>query len=615
MSVYGFWVVPAMAPVVTLIPLTLLAGRRWFRRAGFTRSELLTIYAILLVAGPVASHGMLFWLLPKIVHYYYYGRAMTAWQTTLIPLIPSWYAPSDNTVVSSFFEGGATVPWAAWWLPLAAWGSFLLALMAASGSVIALLQRQWITSERLTFPLAQIPLTLIEPAGTGRCGASLTVSRAFWAGALIAGSIGLLNTIATKFPAVPSIPLGPIPLMRMQIIGPQAGLGEIDLVLWPWLIGLAFMLPTDLSFSCWFFWFVRVGLTVVAIAAGHPPRQAEDWWESGFPAPYNQGGGAMFALGLWALWIARPHLSRAFRIAFSRQSGRADREEALPYRWSLIILCGSFAWMTYFLYLSGCRVAFGATLVVMIIAFYVLWARLRAETGLGFLNMPFEYQLAMGMPFGTGALRPTEIMTLLSMRWAYYPGEGSSFDVCTASLLESMKIADAGGINRRRLTLTLTGALLFALISGTYITLTGIYHYGFTNLAMGGARGITWPSYQSRADGQRTVQMLTILTAADLKGLLGVAAGGVVAVGLGLLRLRFPWWPFHPMGYLVSNVWGMSWFYMPLIIGWLSKVLVLRYGGLRLYRQAIPLATGLIVGDMLTRGVWAVVAIVARGTL
>ncbi len=118
---------------------------------------------------------------------------------------------------------------------------------------------------------------------------------------------------------------------------------------------------------------------------------------------------------------------------------------------------------------------------------------------------------------------------------------------------------------------------------------------------------------QPRFDGERIVQMLTNPEPPDYFALAGVAAGALIAVGLGALRLRFSWWPFHPMGYLASNVWGMQYFYMPFLVGWAGKVLVLRYGGLRLYRRAVPLATGLIVGDMLNRGVWVVVALATGG--
>jgi hypothetical protein len=52
---------------------------------------------------------------------------------------------------------------------------------------------------------------------------------------------------------------------------------------------------------------------------------------------------------------------------------------------------------------------------------------------------------------------------------------------------------------------------------------------------------------------------------------------------------------------------------MPFFVGWALKSLVIRYGGLRLYRVTVPLAIGLIVGDMMNVGVWTAVALVTRG--
>jgi hypothetical protein len=37
------------------------------------------------------------------------------------------------------------------------------------------------------------------------------------------------------------------------------------------------------------------------------------------------------------------------------------------------------------------------------------------------------------------------------------------------------------------------------------------------------------------------------------------------------------------------------------LVGWLIKTITLRYGGLQLYRKLIPLATGMIMGDMAGR--------------
>jgi hypothetical protein len=52
---------------------------------------------------------------------------------------------------------------------------------------------------------------------------------------------------------------------------------------------------------------------------------------------------------------------------------------------------------------------------------------------------------------------------------------------------------------------------------------------------------------------------------------------------------------------------------MPFFLGWALKSLAIRYGGLRLYRQTVPLAIGLIVGNLLNGAVWSVIALLTRG--
>ncbi len=74
----------------------------------------------------------------------------------------------------------------------------------------------------------------------------------------------------------------------------------------------------------------------------------------------------------------------------------------------------------------------------------------------------------------------------------------------------------------------------------------------------------------------------------SLPEILALGAGTAVTFLLAELRLRFWWWPLHPVGYLAANVWGSQWWCMPLFIGWLLKSLTIRYGGLRLYQRTIP---------------------------
>lgn len=600
--------VPAMAPVVLLFLLTGAMGLPVLRLLNLSRRELLTIYAVLLVGGPLLSHGILFWMIPKIVAYYYMARINPLWETTFLPVVPTWFAPSSFAATEGFFQGDAQVPWSEWWVPLAAWGSFFSALFLCTLCGVAILQRQWITSERLTFPIAQIPLEMVRES-EGR--AKLPGMWVFWVGLLISLVLNFMSSLKGRVPSVPALSMNPVPIMQWQKVGPLAGLGEIDLVLYPWMIAVAYLIPKELSFSAWFFWLVRLGLTVMAIAGGHTPQRPEDWYDSGFPAPYYQGGGAALALFVWVLWMARRHLRQVIRTTLRRASGGTGGAEPMSYRVAVVGFFLTFGFMVYFMMASGCRLFFGLLVIGLLVGYYLMWARLRAETGLGFLPFPLEIQDALVSTMGSAAMRTREVVALFSTRWAFFPGFGESSEVITSNALESYKIADSARINRRRLTVAMLVGFAVALAAGIYIMLVGCYHYGYFNLGMGGAYG--WPSWQVKGDGGRIFAQVTSPTPPDLNAIIAVGTGAVFAVFLGAMRLRFWWWPFHPIGYIAANCWGMHWYYMPFFLGWAFKSLVIRYGGLRLYRVTVPLAIGLIVGDLMNQGIWSVVAIATQG--
>ncbi len=597
--------VPALVPVSVLVALTALGGL--LGRAALSRRELLAVYCAVLVGAPVLTSATLAWLLVKNVAYFYTARAQPEWEAAFLRYVPAWWAPGDRASVEGFFEGNASVPWGAWATPLLAWGAFSLALFLCTLCVMVLLQRQWVTHERLTFPVAQVALeTVRERGGGGR----LPRGWPFWIGLLVAFGVNFLSSLADKVPALPKIPLSAYDLIPWQRTGPLAGLGSFSLILWPWMVALAYLIPKDLSFSVWFFSLVRIGLTVAAIAAGATPVRPEEWWTTSFPAPYYQGGGAVVALSLWVLWIGRRHLARAARQVV-RPTGE-DAAEPLSYRTACAGFAVSLAFLVYFLVASQCRVLFSLVLMLVTIGYFAIWARIRAETGLGILCFPLQIQDVAMVPFGSRAFRPAELVALVSLRAYYTPGFSSSFEIFPGSVLESFKIADAAGLNQRRLSGLLIGGFAISLIVGILIFMTGVYRLGWfgLNCSRGG-----WLGPQSIGDGGRIVSFLNDAAASkpDVNGLLALAAGGAVTILLGLLRLRFWWWPFHPVGYLASNTWGSHWWCVPFLIGWVGKMLVTRYGGLRLYRQSVPLAIGLIVGDMLNGGVWAMVRVATLG--
>ena len=607
--------VPPMAPLVLLLLLTALnplVPRLGWR--GLSRRELLAVYAIVSVGGPVVSHGIMAWMLGHDLAPRYVARATPEWEATFVRFLPDWFSPSDMAAAEGFFLGGATVPWRLWLVPAAAWASFLVALFLCTLSLMVLFGQQWIVNERLSFPIAQVPLqTVQEESVGGRALGRLPGRSLFWLGMLIPVALATTNVLSDFFPAIPTLHYSvrdEKTIWQAPVTGPLAGLGDLMSVFDPWMIAIAYLVPKEVSFSCWFFRFVRVGLTVLAISLGASAAEAGGYG-SGFPAPYHQGGGAMLALIGLVIWTGRRHLARAFRLALVPRRSSSRPDEALLYRWSLAAFVASFAYMSYLCWSAGARPVLGIAIVGLLLVLYVSWARVRAETGLSFLAFPLGVEDMVTVPVGSAVLRPREVVALIGLRWAYFPGGNSSSEVCTGNSLEALKIGDAADITPRPLVLVAVGGFLLSVAVGTYIVLAGTYHYGLDNMHVS---SFGWLHSQLRFVGGRMYDMIVNPVGPDVNGMIAMGAGMLVAITLGLMRLRFWWWPFHPLGYLAANCWGMHWYWLPFFIGWTWKSLTLRYGGLRLYRQTVPLAIGMVMGDMVGRALWQAAGI-AKGIL
>lgn len=98
-------------------------------------------------------------------------------------------------------------------------------------------------------------------------------------------------------------------------------------------------------------------------------------------------------------------------------------------------------------------------------------------------------------------------------------------------------------------------------------------------------------------DWTRLVRMVPIIEGTKImffdSGKWAVWGVGLVeAIVLVQLRNRWAWWPFHPaaLAFPVRR-YGFS-----LLVVWAVKLLVIRYGGVRLYRRSLPLWYGFIVG-------------------
>jgi hypothetical protein len=165
--------------------------------------------------------------------------------------------------------------------------------------------------------------------------------------------------------------------------------------------------------------------------------------------------------------------------------------------------------------------------------------------------------------------------------------------------MEALKVSSSAGAGVPTARAILTSSVL-ATVVAPIVILAIYYHFGAESAKVEDYR-TQWASMPLNlaATWDESTQGV------GWNEIAGGAVGAAGAVALGALRGLWLWWPFHPVGYALSCTFTLEWLWCPLFVTWLAKLLVLRYGGMRLYRRGIPFAVGLILGDYLAAAIWA----------
>ncbi len=76
---------------------------------------------------------------------------------------------------------------------------------------------------------------------------------------------------------------------------------------------------------------------------------------------------------------------------------------------------------------------------------------------------------------------------------------------------------------------------------------------------------------------------------------IGAALAGICS----LLRYRYLWWPLSPIGLTVFPTGVLTHQVFSIFLVWLTKIILLKTGGIALYRRVMPLFMGMLLGYVL----------------
>lgn len=545
-------------------------------RACLSPAELVGVYTMVAVASNLAGHDQLQILFTTIVFVARRASPENGWASEILPRTPRHLIVDDPAALEALFRGNGRLTWQAmgpWWEPLGWWSAFTLCAVWTMLCLMALFRRQW-DDERLAYPIVDIPLQIVDPAQRpfGR--------PVFWIGAAIGASGQWINMVHSLYPSVPGLPIG-VQLFRSDVF-PWSAAGPLPIASFPFAYGLAFLLPTQLGFSCWFFMFLARLELVASAELGYT-----EWGK--FPYVQQQGVGAILGVFLGVVWTARHRLAALWDQAFAPGGNRAD-DEAMSPRLAVVGLVGGLGAMSAFAVGAGMRWEAALAYLGILMVIVVVVARLRAELGLPTFEL---YQVGADQVlqrlFGTRAWTQGDLTGMTLFFWLSRTHR--QFPMQTHA--DSLRLARRTGAALPAMTV----AILLASAWGTVCAFVALLDAGYrVGLESARFRGpALW------AFGNEPWQKLDTWLTSPQPPEPGAAGaylfGCAFTLLLAALRQRFVWWPLHPAGYLVAGSFGLFRLWLPIFVAWLAKTLVLRYGGLGGYRKALPLAVGLVLGE------------------
>ena len=515
------------------------------------------------------------------------------------------------------------IPVKQWIQPAIAWSLLIAGLFAGFLAVNILMRKQWVEHERFTFPLTILPKSLLatEQDAQDRPYLAIFRHRIMWIGFAIALPIALLKGLHYYFPSLPNPDAGGVnfnsyvssPVMKALLQNVGIGQGGTGMGISLVLLAIALLIETDILFSLWSM-FLLFQFWNFGGKAFNLTRYA------GYPWDFQQAMGGFIMYALLAVFVGRHHLANVWRTITGRQPDPGG--EVMSYRSALLLLVAAFlaivGWGIWTKMGAGAALLFFGYMFVC----GVTASKVRAECGAPFAYLtPYHGMQFVAAIGGFTLLNPTGM--LVSTIVAGFMCT-SCFLLIAPAQVEMIELGRHFQVRPRDIGSGLMLGLLGGLLIGGFVVLCWVYGFGANNLKQ------TWPYEQNwyfnqfraaEANADRAfiagtlgqspeTQTLNIFKNPEAKGL---AIGAGITVVLAVLRAKFMWFPFHPLGYILASSYLMRGMWFTFFLAWVVRLAVFRIGGAQTIRRGlVPFCVGLFLAAVTSVIIFDIVGIILR---
>ncbi len=612
---------------------------RLVRYRAFNRQEMLCFFAALTVSSGVSTFGLADQLVPIVMtpKNPAWNTPQRDWESKTIPQLNKDLYIQEPTVIVDFSKGtvrdenskiletppanatfsenmahwrkvAAYIPWMMWVKPLFFWLIFVGAVYALFYSLTYLLLGNWMDREKLIFPLARLPEVLLPDAGSNNNWVPKIVKTpGFWIGFGIAFLVLGWNGINTAnvISNIGTIPLGmtknsvnaTVVGSIFEGVGGGREIGMMFLVIFT-AIGIAFLLPLEISFSIWAYFLASRFFMLVMVWMGYGQNQKDfpsDWlWDMN--AATAQGGGGMLMFSAICLF-------KAVKDYFGMIKGKAFGERVVILI-PLIGLVASVVVIMAWLGWNGIPLHWALVFVALLTLLTIGLMRIVAEGGIYWFQSHTSFFHIYRITGGFGGFLPGTIVAPLFPIYSVLFMDIKSYIAPNLLNVANMQ-AKSGNHNRIKFHLTVVTSLLISVVSALAFTI-------FLGYLKGGNKLNSWFYSSSPQDIMAKAQGVINTPPDVMPTMLGWYGIGAAWVAFSFfIRTTVFWFP-HPVGYimLINPLMSQLWF--SFFIGWVFKKLVVKYGGKMTFDKVRDMFIGLILGECMAIFFWLLLSLFTK---
>lgn len=600
-----------LAMILVLLLINMLINRlnKGKGKSAFKPHEMVLLYVMLSIATMTAGLGFIANTVNSVMGPWYQvlsGRDTRGiWEEYLNNSVSSVIVPQDWDAALGFWMGGADgVPWGLWIMPMITWlviGFIVVVLLVCIANLV---RGYWTEREHLSFPLTAPVLQTFSQTGTG---GMVWSNRLALIGIAVAAGIRLVNILNSHFPVIPALTLT-VDLGKYFTEPPFNALADYPDVFYlgfePMSVGIAYLLPINISFSLWFFALAYKALNITMNALGLYNKDAMNtlfWSWSGLA----RSAGAYVAIALFSFWRARYSIGEMITSAF--RGGQKEENAGMSSKGVVFgLLLGIPAICIAMKVFAGVYIYITLAYVLLFLFMSLTFAKMRAEAGIpSNLFSLFETNGFVKTLLGPAAM--TEGARGMGFLYNFSFSTSGSYP---AWVLEGYKMADEVKLKRKSITFSVFYSFLISAVVAFVVVLVLAYDRGAIMFHQGNIRRAAdfnaWRSFDVSFDAFKAGNAKYFFR--DMQ-FVNHILGFAMAVFLSVMNSRFVWWPFHPIGYAIGITTRMPSIWSHFLIAWLVKVLAGRFGGYQTVKKLTPLFIGFVVGSVGVEAIYSVIGL------